>query len=70
MLEVGCLVLGFFYLILGIFPKLTSDIINKSLKTFEIFLKKGYKVRPRDKSGALIMALELSSSNTDRAIEK
>ena len=40
----GCLVLGFFQLVLGVPPKLTLDIVNEGLGAPEIFLEEGLEL--------------------------
>ena len=62
--------MGFFYLILEVFSKLTPDIINKSLKTSKIPTKKGFKFKLYDKNSALIVVLMLNLSKANEAIEK
>ena len=70
----GCPVLGFFQLVLGVPPKLTPDTVNEGLETPEILLKEGYKLWPRDGSdafvAALVAALVLSPFKADGTTEK
>ena len=70
MLELKCLVLGIFQLILRISPKFTPNIINKSLRILKYFLEKSFKVRLYNKNDALIMLFMISLSKTKGAIEK
>ena len=44
MLKLRCLTLGFFQLVLGVHPKFASNIIDKDLKVFKIFLQEGFKL--------------------------
>ena len=44
MLKMGCPVLSFFQLVLGVSPKLTPDIVNKGLETPEIFSEEGFEL--------------------------
>ena len=66
MLKVGDIVSSFFQLVLRILFKLTPDIVDKSLRISEDFLKEDFKIKLYDQSGALMMALVLSPSETDR----
>ena len=66
MLELGCPILDFFQLILGVPPKLTPNAVNESLRAFEVLLKKSLELWPRDQSGALVAALVLNLSKADR----
>ena len=65
-----CPILGFFQLILGIFSKLTLDIVNKSLGISEVFSKKDFEFRSCDQSGTLMTILILSLSKADGAMRK
>ena len=69
-LEIRCPISGLFYLILGVFPKLTPNIVNKGLKTSKVFLKIGFEVKLYDKSSVFMVALLLNFSEADGAIEK
>lgn len=60
MLKIGCLVLGFFELILWVPPKLIPDTVNNDLRAFKMLLEEGFEVGLRDESGAFIVALMLS----------
>ena len=70
MLKVGCPVSGFFQLVLGVLPKLTSDAVNKGLRASEVFSEEGLELGPRDRSDALVAALVLSISEADGTTEK
>ena len=66
----GCPILDFFQLILGVPPKLTPDAINKGLSAFEVLLEEGFELWPHDRSGALVATLVLSLSEADRATKE
>ena len=70
MLEMWYTVLGFFQLVLGVFSKLTPDIVDESLRILEVLSEKGFEFWPRDWNGALVAVLVLSPSETDNAMEK
>ena len=70
MLKVGCSIVGFFLLILGILPKLTPNIVNKSLEIPKVFSKKDFEIRLCDRSRALITAFVLSPFKANNATEK
>ena len=70
MLKLRYLVSGFFKLILGVFPKLTPDIVNKSLKASEVPTEESFELRPNDRGGSLVTALEPSPFKIDMATKK
>ena len=70
MLKVECPISDFFQLILEVPLKLAPDAIDEVLKTYKILLEEGFKLWPRDWSGALVVALVLNPSETDGAMEK
>ena len=55
---------------LKIFSKLTPNILNKGLRTSKVSIKEGFKLRPYDKSSALMVTLLLSSSKAAGATKK
>lgn len=57
-------------MVLRIFYKLILDIIDKGLKIFKVFLKKGFEVGPQNKNGAFITMLILSLLDADSARKK
>ena len=57
-------------MVLGIIFKLTPNAINKSLGISKIFLEESLKVGPRDRSGALVAALMLGSSEANSATKE
>ena len=65
----GCPILDFFQLILGVPPKLTPDAVNESLRASEVFLEESLELWPRDRSGAFVVTLVLSPSEADGATE-
>lgn len=66
-LKVEYLVLVFFQLVLKISSKLNSDIINKSLKIFKIFLEKSVNVKLYDRSRTYRAMFVLSPSKVNDA---
>lgn len=56
-------------MILEIFSKFTPDVVDKGLVVPKVFLEEGFKVRLRNRSGAFMAALILSSSEADSATE-
>ena len=66
----GDVVSSFFQLVLGVLSKFASDTINKSLKVPKVLLEKGFKLWPRDRSGALVLTLMLGPSEADGAAEE
>lgn len=70
MLQIRCQTLDLFQLILGISSKFTPDTINEGLKTPKIPMEEDLELKARNKSGALIIVLVLSSSETNKATEK
>ena len=66
----GCPVLGFFQLVLGVYLKLTPDTVNKSLRASEVFLEESLELWPCDRSGAFVAVLVLSSSEADGITEE
>ena len=65
-----CLVSGFFLLVLEVISKLTSDIVNKSLRASKIFPKYDFEVGPCNKNSAHMTILILSSFEAYEATEK
>lgn len=57
-------------LVLEVSFKVTLDIVNKSLKAFEVFPKKGFEVGLRNRRDALDAALVLGSLDIDRVTKK
>ena len=50
--------------------KLISNIINKGLKIFKVFLKKVFKVKSYNRNCTMIAILVLDSFKVDSAIKK
>lgn len=65
-----CLVFGFFLLIFGVSSKLTPGVVNKKMRISEIFLREVFKVRPYDRTGALMAGFLLCPLELDDATEK
>lgn len=55
---------------LGVPPKLTSDTVNKGLKTFKVLSEEGFEIRLRDLSCALMVVPMLSLFEANKATEK
>lgn len=59
MLNVGCLVLDFFKLILRIPFKLVLDVNNKGMRILDVFLEEDFKIKPHNQSNILVATLIL-----------
>ena len=66
----GNVVLSFLLLVLEVSSKLASNTINKGLGVPKIFLKKFFKLWPRNQSGTFVAALVLGSSEDVGAAEE
>lgn len=55
---------------MGVFPKLTLDIMNKSLKTLEILTEKDFKAKLNNKSSFFMAALMLSIYKADKTTKR
>ena len=69
MLKLGGIISSFPLLVLRVLSKLIPDNVNKSLNICNVFLEKGFKVRPYDQSGTLVAVLMLSSFKAKEVIE-
>ena len=52
-------------MILKLSSKLTPDVVDKSLRISDIFLKKGFKIKPRYQSDVFVVALMLNFSKAN-----
>ena len=59
-----------FYLVLRVLFKLVPNTIDKGLEVPKILLEKSFELWPCDQSGVLMMALVLSPSKPNNAMEK
>ena len=66
----GGVISSLFQLVLGVFSKLASDAIDKSLRVSKYFLEEVFKLTPYDQSGAFVAALVLDPSKANGAAEK
>ena len=60
MLKIGCLISGFFQLVLRVPPKLTPDAVNKNFRVLEVFLEEDFEFGSCDGSGVFVAAFMLS----------
>ena len=57
-------------MILEVFSKPTLNVVNKSLRIFKKILKEDFRVKPRNKSCALITVFKLNSFDANSTTEK
>lgn len=69
-LNMQCLILGIFQLILEIPPKLILETINKGLKAFKVLIEESFKFRPYNRDSTLLAILMLSLNEAYKAIKK
>lgn len=65
-----CLLLSFFQLVLEVSSEVTLDIVNKSLKAFEVLPKESFEVGLCNRRDALVAALVLGPLDIDRVTKK
>ena len=70
MLKIWYFISDFFQLVLEVFPKFTSNIINKNLKISKVFLKWNFEVKLYNKNGVFMVVFILDLFDIDGAIEK